>query len=159
MQYIHINPHPKEIEIVDFSVLTLSAAIASGELSSEALVTECLARIARLNPTINAFSQVYEESALEEARACDREAAQGHFRGPLHGIPMGVKDLFFVDGLLCQRGSKAYKISLPKATAPIVQRMIDAGSIIIGKTTTTEMGWSGSGFSEFYGPDTQSLEY
>nr|WP_229202724.1 amidase family protein [Rhizobium rhizogenes] len=137
---------------MDFSVLTLSAAIASGELSSEALVTECLARIARLNPTINAFSQVYEESALEEARACDREAAQGHFRGPLHGIPMGVKDLFFVDGLLCQRGSKAYKNFAPKATAPIVQRMIDAGSIIIGKTTTTEMGWSGSGFSEFYGP-------
>ncbi|WJK78209.1 hypothetical protein QOV31_005094 (plasmid) [Agrobacterium fabrum] len=137
---------------MDFSVLTLSAAIASGELSSEALVTECLARIARLNPTINAFSQVYEESALEEARACDREAAQGHFRGPLHGIPMGVKDLFFVDGLLCQRGSNAYKNFAPKATAPIVQRMIDAGSIIIGKTTTTEMGWSGSGFSEFYGP-------
>ena len=137
---------------MDFSVLTLSAAIASGELSSEALVTECLARIARLNPTINAFSQVYEESALEEARACDRETAQGHFRGPLHGIPMGVKDLFFVDGLLCQRGSNAYKNFAPKATAPIVQRMIDAGSIIIGKTTTTEMGWSGSGFSEFYGP-------
>ncbi|MBD9627943.1 amidase [Ensifer sp. ENS06] len=137
---------------MDLSVLSLSAAIASGELTSEALVRECLARIARLNPILNAFSQVFEQKALEEAQACDREAAQGRFRGPLHGIPMGVKDLFFVEGQLCQRGSNAYKNFAPKATAPIVQRMIDAGSIIIGKTTTTEMGWSGSGFSEFYGP-------
>lgn len=113
---------------------------------------ECLARIRRLNPVVNAFSQVFEEEALEEARACDREAAQGHLRGPLHGIPMGVKDLFFVADRLCQRGSAAYKSFAPKATAPIVQRMIDAGSIMIGKTTTTEMGWSGSGHSEFYGP-------
>lgn len=137
---------------MDLSVLSLSTAIASGSLTSEALVRECLARIARLNPIVNAFSQVFEEEALEEARACDREAAQGRFRGPLHGIPMGVKDLFFVEGRLCQRGSNAYENFAPKATAPIVQRMIDAGSIMIGKTTTTEMGWSGSGFSEFYGP-------
>ncbi|MCZ7448241.1 amidase [Rhizobium rhizogenes] len=137
---------------MDFSVLSLSTAIASGKLTSEALVQECLARIERLNPIINAFSRVFAEEALEEARACDREAAEGRLRGPLHGIPMGVKDLFFVEGQLCQRGSRAYKDFAPKATAPIVQRMIDAGSIIIGKTTTTEMGWSGSGFSEFYGP-------
>ncbi|EYR82866.1 amidase family protein [Shinella sp. 838] len=137
---------------MDFSVLALRSAIASGSLTSEALVRECLARIRRLNPVVNAFSQVFEEEALEEARACDREAAQGHLRGPLHGIPMGVKDLFFVADRLCQRGSAAYKNFAPKATAPIVQRMIDAGSIMIGKTTTTEMGWSGSGHSEFYGP-------
>ncbi|MCO5148619.1 MULTISPECIES: amidase [unclassified Shinella] len=137
---------------MDFSVLALRSAIASSSLTSEALVRECLARIRRLNPVVNAFSQVFEEEALEEARACDREAAQGHLRGPLHGIPMGVKDLFFVADRLCQRGSAAYKSFAPKATAPIVQRMIDAGSIMIGKTTTTEMGWSGSGHSEFYGP-------
>ncbi|WP_205908958.1 amidase [Metarhizobium album] len=137
---------------MDFSVLALRSAIASGSLTSEALVQESLARIKRLNPVVNAFSQVYEEQALEEARACDREAAEGRFRGPLHGIPMGVKDLFFTAGRLCQRGSTAYKDFAPKATAPIVQRMVDAGSIMIGKTTTTEMGWSGSGNSEFYGP-------
>lgn len=140
------------MKVVDFSVLALRSAIASSSLTSEALVRECLARIRRLNPVVNAFSQVFEEEALEEARACDREAAQGHLRGPLHGIPMGVKDLFFVADRLCQRGSAAYKSFAPKATAPIVQRMIDAGSIMIGKTTTTEMGWSGSGHSEFYGP-------
>ncbi|WP_210328131.1 amidase [Mesorhizobium caraganae] len=137
---------------MDFSVLSLSAAISSGSLTSESLVQESLARIRRLNPILNAFSQVFEEEALDEARACDREAAQGRLRGPLHGIPMGVKDLFFVSGRLCQRGSAPYRNFAPKATAPIVQRMIDAGSIMIGKTTTTEMGWSGSGHSEFYGP-------
>nr|WP_246748747.1 amidase family protein [Rhizobium setariae] len=138
--------------VVDFSILALRSAIASGSLTSEALVQECLARIKRLNPVVNAFSQVYEVEALEEARACDREAAQGRLRGPLHGIPMGVKDLFFVADRLCQRGSAAYRNFAPKATAPIVQRMMDAGSIMIGKTTTTEMGWSGSSNSEFYGP-------
>ncbi|MGQ3290991.1 MAG: amidase family protein, partial [Shinella sp.] len=137
---------------MDFSVLALRSAIASGSLSSEALVRECLSRIERLNPIVNAFSQVFAEEALEEARACDREAAEGRFRGPLHGIPMGVKDLFFVADHVCQRGSAAYENFAPKATAPIVQRMIDAGSIMIGKTTTTEMGWSGSGHSEFNGP-------
>jgi len=137
---------------LDFSVRSLSTAIASGQLSSEALVRESLARIRRLNPMVNAFSQVFEEEALAEARACDREAAEGRFRGPLHGIPMGVKDLFFVAGRLCQRGSAAYRDFTPGATAPLVERMIDAGSIMIGKTTTTEMGWSGSGHSEFYGP-------
>ena len=137
---------------MDFSVLKLRSAIGSGSLSSEALVKESLARIERLNPVVNAFSQVFEEEALEEARACDREAAEGRFRGPLHGIPMGVKDLFFVADRLCQRGSAAYRTFTPKETAPIVQRMIDAGAIMIGKTTTTEMGWSGSGYSEFYGP-------
>lgn len=137
---------------MDFSVRSLSKAISSRSLSSEALIRESLERIRRLNPVLNAFSQVFEEEALEEARACDREAAQGRLRGPLHGIPMGVKDLFHVSGRLCQRGSAAYRNFTPQATAPIVQRMIDAGSIMIGKTTTTEMGWSGSGHSEFYGP-------
>ncbi len=97
MQHIHINPHPKEIEIVDFSVLTLSAAIASGELSSEALVTECLARIARLNPTINAFSQVYEESALEEALApATVRLRKATSAGRFMAFPWASKDLFFV---------------------------------------------------------------
>lgn len=137
---------------MDFSVLSLRSALASGALTSEALVTECLARIARLNPIVNAFSQVFAEEALAAARDCDRDAARGRLRGPLHGIPMGVKDLFFVDGQLCQRGSRAYRDFRPKVTAPIVQRMTDAGAIIVGRTTTTEMGWSGSGFSEFYGP-------
>ena len=91
---------------MDFSVRSLRTAIASGQLSSEALVRESLTRIQRLNPIVNAFSQVFEEEALEEARACDREAAEGRLRGPLHGIPMGVKDLFFVADQLCQRGKE-----------------------------------------------------
>ncbi|MHA6688227.1 amidase [Mesorhizobium sp. A556] len=137
---------------MDFSVSSLKAVLSKGSLTSEALVQESLSRIKRLNPIVNAFSQVYADEALEEARACDREIAQGKSRGPLHGIPMAVKDLFYVTGRLCQRGSVAYRDFVPKATAPIVQRMIEAGAIMIGKTTTTEMGWSGSSNSEFYGP-------
>lgn len=137
---------------MDYSICSLRQAISSGSLTSEALVETCLERIERLNPTVNAFSQVYAEDSLREARACDREAAQGRWRGPLHGIPMAVKDLFYTAGRLCQRGSNTYRDFVPQETAPIVERMLAAGAIMIGKTTTTELGWSGSGNSEFYGP-------
>lgn len=137
---------------MEFTLTALSAAIRSGTLSAEALVATCLQRIEALNPAVNAFSQVFADDALREARACDRERAEGRLRGPLHGIPMGVKDLFMVKGQNCQRGSAVYRDHVATDTAPIVARMQAAGAIIIGRTTTTELGWSGSGFSEFYGP-------
>jgi aspartyl-tRNA(Asn)/glutamyl-tRNA(Gln) amidotransferase subunit A len=104
-----------------------------------------------LNGVVNAFSQLFDREALEEARQCDADAERGKLRGPLHGIPMGVKDLFLTRGLITARGSRAFRSYVPSETAPIVQRALAAGAIIIGKTTTTEMGWSGSSVSEFYG--------
>lgn len=130
----------------------IAQQLRNGELTSEALVGTCLAQIATLNPVVNAFSQVYADRSLEQARACDLDRAAGRIRGPLHGVPVGVKDLFFTAGLPCERGSAAYRGFVPDATAPIVERTLDAGAIMIGKTTTTEMGWSGSSVSEFYGP-------
>lgn len=134
-----------------FSVAALSKAIAARSLTSEELVRTCLDRIARLNNVVNAFSQVFEREALAEARQCDAAAARGDLRGPLHGIPMGVKDLFITRGLITARGSKAFRDHVPSETAPIVQRALAAGAIMIGKTTTTEFGWSGSSVSELYG--------
>lgn len=125
--------------------------IRSGTLSCEELMQQCLDRISLLNSSVNAFASIYEEAALAEARKCDVEAKEGYWRGPLHGIPIGVKDLFHTKGLKTARGSRAFVDNIPSENAPIIDRVLDAGAIIIGKTTTTEMGWSGSSVSELYG--------
>jgi aspartyl-tRNA(Asn)/glutamyl-tRNA(Gln) amidotransferase subunit A len=104
-----------------------------------------------MNGLVNAFSQIFEDEALAEAQKCDVEADRGELRGPLHGIPMGVKDLFLTRGFVTARGSGVFRDHVPSETAPIVERALDAGAIMIGKTTATEMGWSGSSVSELYG--------
>src|SRR5690606_36585666 len=75
------------------SIATSAARLARGELTSERLTEECLARIEALNPQLNAFVTVTADSALEAARAADREREARTFRGPLHGIPIALKDI------------------------------------------------------------------
>jgi aspartyl-tRNA(Asn)/glutamyl-tRNA(Gln) amidotransferase subunit A len=134
--------------------LKVSEAVANirrGAISCEELMRHCLERIASLNPTVNAFSSVFEETAIIAARNCDSDAHEGKWRGPLHGIPVGVKDLFLTKGLITARGSRAFANHVPTENSPVIDRILQAGGIIIGKTTTTELGWSGSSVSEFYG--------
>lgn len=126
--------------------------IAQGVDSSASVVKRCLETIKSKNPKLNAFADVYEEEALSLAVQRDAEAGKGIIRGPLHGVPVGVKDLFHVKGRRTARGSAAFSNFIPSETAPIVERLENAGAIIIGKTTTTEMGWSASSASEYYGP-------
>ena len=133
------------------SLKDLCAAIRARELSSEELVSTCLDRIEERNGRVNAFCRLFAEEALSEARGCDADARQGVFRGPLHGIPAGIKDLFATRGRIAARGSRAFQNNVPKETSPIVERLLDAGAIMLGKTTTTEFGWSGSSVSELYG--------
>ena len=122
------------------------------EVSAEQLVLRSLDTIKAKNSSLNAFCAVFDEAAVAEARRCDREAAAGRFRGPLHGIPVGVKDLFLTKGRRTARGSRAFRDFVPEESAPVVERIEAAGAIVLGKTTTTEFGWSGSSVSELYGP-------
>lgn len=133
------------------TILKIAAEIAKGTLDSRSVVEQCLNSIKAKNPTINAFSDIYGTEALALADQFDEEARRGQLRGPLHGIPVGVKDLFYLKGRRTARGSAAFSQFVPCETAPVVERLIQAGAIIIGKTTTTEMGWSGSSVSEYYG--------
>lgn len=132
-------------------VLTAARQIRQGELSASTLVADCLDKIKNHNPTLNAFGDVYDEGALREAEILDREAQQGQFRGPLHGVPFGVKDLFSTAGLRTTKGSLTSLDNVPNADAPIISRLKDAGAIIIGKTATTEFGWTGSSYSRVFG--------
>jgi len=130
----------------------IARKIRSMRLTAEELVGRSLEAIKAKNQSVNAFSDVYGEEALAAARACDRDAAAGRWRGPLHGVPIGVKDLFLTEGRRTARGSAAFRDFVPDRSAPIVERVEAAGAIIVGKTTTTELGWSGSSVSELYGP-------
>lgn len=132
-------------------VLTAANQIRQGKRSSVSLVTLCLHRIKTHNPTLNAFGDVFAEEALREAEACDREAAAGNWRGPLHGVPFGIKDLFSTAGLRTTKGSLTSLENVPDSDAPIIARLKAAGAILLGKTATTEFGWTGSSYSRVFG--------
>ena len=119
-------------------------AIATRELSPVNLVKTLLDRIARLDPRLNAFIRVEAESALKEARAAEAEAAQGRLRGPLHGVPLGVKDIIDVTGLPTTCHSKVLADAAPAtADAECVTRLRAAGAIVMGKLSTHEFAIGG----------------
>ena len=121
----------------DPTTLTATAAaalIANGDLSSEALVGACLARIEAREPAVAAWSHVDPCLALEQARACDRIAPIG----PLHGVPVGIKDIVDTRDQPTTYGSRACAGFIPAEDAACVAALREAGAVILGKTVTTE---------------------
>ena len=116
------------------SARTIAAALTSGELSSERLTQALLERIDQHNSTLNAVIHLETEKALEQAREADRERDEGRLRGPLHGFPMTIKDVWEVAGMPCTAGSSGLKEHIPRRHADVIQLLIDAGAIVIGKT-------------------------
>lgn len=116
------------------SASRLAEVIRNGALSSQAVVEAHLARIAAVNPKLNAVVQLVAEHALAEARAADADLERGHLRGPLHGVPFTVKDWIETAGLVCAAGNEAYRNYVPAQDATVVDRMRQAGAILLGKT-------------------------
>jgi aspartyl-tRNA(Asn)/glutamyl-tRNA(Gln) amidotransferase subunit A len=120
--------------------LTIVAAInlmRRGDLTAQELVKSCLERIHQREGTIHAWVEVYEDEALEEARRYDNEFRRGQWRGELHGIPIGVKDIIDVKGMWTRAGCSVYPACVAEVDAQAVQRLRAAGAIILGKTETT----------------------
>jgi aspartyl-tRNA(Asn)/glutamyl-tRNA(Gln) amidotransferase subunit A len=123
-------------------IAALQRDIRLGALSSSALVESCLARIEAIDPAVQAWRYVARESARAEADLLDREAKAGRFRGPLHGIPVGVKDIIDVAGMTTLANSKSGVDWAPAtADAEIVAALRLAGAVILGKTHTTEFAY------------------
>jgi Asp-tRNA(Asn)/Glu-tRNA(Gln) amidotransferase A subunit family amidase len=120
--------------LFEYSADQAAAAIACGAITSEALVASCLERIAARDCEIKAWTFVDAEGALAEARLRDREP----LRGPIHGIPVGVKDIFDTAGVPTEYGSAIYEGHRPWADAACVSLMRAAGGVVLGKTATTE---------------------
>jgi amidase len=127
-----------DLDLETAGVAAVSAAMASGGTSSEALVGAYLERIERLNPLVNAI-RCLAPDAEERAAALDGERRDGHVRGPLHGVPVLVKDNIDVAGLPTTAGTLALEQSVPDRDAGLVARLREAGAVVIGKTNLTEM--------------------
>lgn len=121
-----------------FTVAEASLRIRRRELSPIELIDSVLGRIDRLEPILEAWVTLDREGAIATAQQLAKEAEQGKLRGPLHGIPVGIKDIFYTTGMKTAAGSKLYAEFIPSYDATSVTRLKEAGAIILGKTTTTE---------------------
>ena len=113
-------------------------AIAAGSLSSEQLVRECLARIAEREPAVQAWQFLDEDDALARARARDRERSEGRALGPLHGVPVGIKDIIDTADMPTENGTVLHAGRRPARDAAVVALLRAAGAVILGKTVSTE---------------------
>ncbi|RKE83613.1 amidase [Rhizobium sp. AG855] len=130
----------------------LSVSLRSGALSAEGVMRDYLARIERLNPRINALISLRSnEELLAEARLLDRERAAGTIRGPLHGVPIAIKDLSEAKGIRCTYGSPLYRDFVPDFDDIQVERIRAAGAIVIGKTNTPEWGFGSHSYNPVFG--------
>ncbi len=123
----------------------LGHRLGGGHLSSQALVEQCLARIENENEKLHAFASVFREEALAEAGRRDSERLQGHIRGPLHGIPVAIKDLADIKGHVTGFGSRAYGADKASVSAAFVQRLKEAGLVVIGTTHMVEFAFGSWG--------------
>lgn len=124
------------------TVVEIAERIRSGELSPVAVVEACLAQIKDLEPAIQAWVYIDAEGALRAARTLEAEARAGKIRGPLHGVPAGIKDIFHVAGMVTTSGAGTFAHERPETDAPSVARLRQAGAIILGKTATTEFAYA-----------------
>ena len=135
-----------------FQPLTsLSAAIAAGELSPAVLMDEYLDRIARFDQKLHAFVTVYGEEARAAAQAAEAAIRSGHRIGPLHGIPIALKDIIDLEGRVTTGGSAVWRERISPQTAILAERLIAAGMIVIGKTHSVEFAMGGWGTNEHMG--------
>lgn len=139
----------------DLTRLTLAEAselLRRRAVSAVELTQACLDRIEKYNPVLNAFITVMNEQALAVARQRDAELRQGKRRGPLHGIPIAIKDNIDTAGVRTTAASELFKDRVPDEDAEVVRRLKDAGAVILGKTNLQEFAYGGSSSVSFYGP-------
>jgi aspartyl-tRNA(Asn)/glutamyl-tRNA(Gln) amidotransferase subunit A len=138
-----------------FTISELSRELRDRSISPVELTHDCLDRIEKLNPTLNAFITVTAESALERARLAEREIYRGHYLGPLHGIPIGLKDIIDVAGVPTTAASALFstpqKDHIPTEDAQVVRRLRSGGAIILGKQNLHEFAYGGSSMISFFG--------
>lgn len=133
------------------SVTEVAAAIASKTISSREATQSCLDRIARFQPRLNAYMAIEPELALAAADAADKELAQGKSRGPLHGVPMAHKDMYYETGKVSTCGSIIRKDFVASSTSTAVARLQVAGSIRLGTLQMSEFAYGPTGHNAHYG--------
>ena len=134
------------------TISDLGPRVARGEIRAERLTEDALDTIAKLNPRLNAFITVTADDALASAREADREIAGGRHRGPLHGIPISVKDLIDVAGVATTAASKLRDGCIARGDAPVVTHVRTAGAVLVGKTNLHEFAFGTTNEDSGWGP-------
>ena len=133
-------------------VSALSQLLRQKKMSPKELVKQSLNNITMNNSVYNAFITVLEKEALVHAEIAEKEINQGAIKSPLHGIPVAIKDVIYTKGIRTTMGSKIFEHFVPSYHATVVQKLIEAGAIIIGKTHTHEFAFGPTGDRSLVGP-------
>lgn len=133
-------------DLHDLPIADAASLIQSGKLSPVELTTTLLDRIDRLDNRVNAFITVTAERALDTARAAEAEIRSGQYRGPLHGIPFGLKDIYETAGILTSGGSAVCKDHVPAQDSTVARKLHEAGGVLLGKLQTHEFAHGGPSF-------------
>ncbi len=138
-------------DILNASLVDTAEAIRSKKLSSVEVVRASIARAEALQPVLNCFIQLLADEALEEAEKCDAELARGELRGPLHGVPMAHKDMYYRAGKRTTCGSKIRKDYIADSDSTALKRLLDAGSIYLGGLNMAEFATGPTGHNAHWG--------
>jgi aspartyl-tRNA(Asn)/glutamyl-tRNA(Gln) amidotransferase subunit A len=138
-------------DLTRMSILEVADLVRKKKVSPVELTTACLARVDRFNPALNAFITILAESALEQAREAEAEVQRGKWRGPLHGVPIALKDLFDTAGVRTTAASGVFKDRIPMVDAEVVRRLKAAGAVLLGKTNMQEFAFGGSSIVSYFG--------
>jgi len=136
---IEVNVPENREQLCYFTVAELSVLIKGRKISSEELTRIYIERLKKFNPELHCVVTLLEDRAIEQAKKADDEIAKGLYRGPLHGIPYGVKDLLALKGYPFTFGSKIYKNQIPEITSPVIQKLDDAGAVLVAKFSLGEL--------------------
>ncbi len=142
----------KEASLSALSLAETSQLVHSKRISPVELTKACLDRIEQLNHKLNVFITVTADSALAEAREAEAEIQRGHWRGPLHGIPIALKDLVDTAGVRTTAASGLFKDRVPSQDAEVVRRLKAAGAVLLGKLNMHEFAYGGSSVISYFGP-------
>jgi aspartyl-tRNA(Asn)/glutamyl-tRNA(Gln) amidotransferase subunit A len=140
------------------TIAALARAIAARQVTAADATERCLATIAERDPAINAFIAVLRDDARAQAREADAELAAGRSRGPLHGVPVSIKDLIDIVGMPTTAASRVRQEHIATADAPVITRLRDAGAVLIGKTNLHEFALGTTNEESAYGPVRHPLD-
>src|SRR5262252_7737343 len=139
-----------ELDIED--IATIHNRIRTQKLSPVEVLAGCLKRIEQVNPQLNAFITVLADQALAQATAAEAEIKAGKWRGPLHGIPVAIKDFYDTAGIKTTAAFERFKDRVPHKDAVGVAKLKEAGAVIIGKTNMHRLGEGTTGLDSYFGP-------
>ena len=140
-----------ELEICNASAGQLAPMVKSGEISPVEIIDAHLSRIRATEPVLNSFITVLADEAMTAARQAERDVRAGRYRGPLHGIPVGLKDLFNTGGVRTTSGSRIYDNYIPAQDCTVAARFREAGAILLGKLNMHQFAYGPTGENPDYG--------